>query len=212
MTEELSIMDISKAEKAQAHLIQAYPTLSHLFQTVGPLALCPRHNVPVAEALVRIIIGQMLSRFAAASIYRRARTEAQNTGCRGTWELDREVLYSLGISARKVRAIKTFGNKYDADPKFFEAWRHLPYKKLREVVSQFWGIGSWSADILAIFYFGNPDVLPGTDKSICRAVELLQANEVLPTRFDPNLATPYRSYLALYLWHILDGTSRAGPI
>ena len=55
--------------------------------------------------------------------------------------------------------------------------------------------------MLAIFYFGFEDVYPLNDGSIKRVTNLLEQRGI---KFEPEKAAPYRSYLALYLWAILD--------
>jgi len=69
------------------------------------------------------------------------------------------------------------------------------------LTNKHWGLSNWSASILAIFYFGFEDVYPENDGSIRRVTRLLEQKGIT---FDPEQASPYRSYLALYLWEILD--------
>lgn len=68
-------------------------------------------------------------------------------------------------------------------------------------VNKHWGLSHWSASMLAIFYFGLEDVYPINDGSIKRVTSLLEQRGII---FEPEKAAPYRSYLALYLWEILD--------
>lgn len=62
-------------------------------------------------------------------------------------------------------------------------------------------MSDWTASILAIFHFGHEDVFPHNDGSINRALSKIG---YVPENFDPLPAALYRSYLAMYLWSILD--------
>ena len=186
------------------YLSRKYPTLTEAFEILGPISIDVRDEVPVAEALTRIVIGQMLSAKAATSIYQRVEQANCLGGHDGSWRLEPETLVSCGLSQRKVRAIKEFGNSYDADPEYFEAWRHLKFNELAKLVSGHWGMSMWTADMLAIFYFGFPDVFPTGDSSINRAIENLQAIKLIPKQFNPMAASPYRTYLSLYFWKLID--------
>ena len=183
------------------HLIDACPELIPTFSSLGSVELPNNQAISVAEAITRIIIGQMLSKHAAQSIYNRVEEKKQKRGLKGSWQLSIDELIAQGVSSRKVKAIKRFGKQYDKSPHLFEAWRHLQHKEVREEVSAYWGLSTWSADILSIFYFGFEDVYPENDGSIKRVTRLLEQKGIT---FNPEQAAPYRSYLALYLWAILD--------
>ena len=60
------------------------------------------------------------------------------------------------------------------------------------------------AAILAIFHFGHEDLYPEGDGSLKRAEKLLGIKHLVSGyKIQPELASPYRSYLALYLWRAL---------
>ena len=190
--------------QAQVHLCRIYPALADTLRTIGPLTIDVHEDILVAEALTSIVIGQMLSTKAARSIYRRIKDASRQGGYEGSWKLDPETLASFGLSRRKVRTIKEFGHMYDSDPESFEAWRYLAHDELTKLVSNHWGLSKWSADMLAIFYFGLPDVFPIADRTINCAIDNLQAANFIPKHFDSANASPYRTYFSLYLWKMVD--------
>jgi DNA-3-methyladenine glycosylase II len=67
-------------------------------------------------------------------------------------------------------------------------------------------MGNWTASIISLFYIGHEDVFPSADGSLRRAMAILDRTKRGKRKkpFDPDRAAPYRSYLALYLWHALD--------
>jgi DNA-3-methyladenine glycosylase II len=139
---------------AKEHLSDAYPALAPTFDALGSVELPHNKTILVAEAITRIVIGQMLSRQAAQSIYGRVEQKKKERGLEGSWHLDIDDLVVQGVSTRKARTIKEFGERYDRNPEIYEAWRCLKHEEIREKVSENWGLSTWSADILSIFYFG----------------------------------------------------------
>ena len=195
--------------KRISHFLQErYPSLAPLIDELGTLRKLRRQETPVPEAVVRVTIGQMLSGKAARSIYDKVRSEAERRKLAGSWLLDHRTLRRCGLSARKIRTIREFAESYSCDRKRFEAWPSLVSDELFAEVRSFWGMSDWSAAMLGIFYFAHEDIFPETDGSLRRAIALLPKAGYWHHRqsrlFDADRATPFRSYLALYLWKALD--------
>jgi len=186
------------------HLRAAYPPLCGLLEQVSPLSDLIPQSLPVAEAVTKIVVGQMLSRAAADTIYARLAALRGRYGLEGCWQLAESDLLGCGLSRRKVRTVREFAACYERDPARFEAWRELEYPELSVAVAGHWGLSQWSADMLAIFYFAKPDVFPETDGTIIRVRRILEDHH-LPTPLDPELARPFRTSLARYMWAFLDG-------
>jgi DNA-3-methyladenine glycosylase II len=189
---------------AKEHLINVYPELRPAFTVLGGIELPNNETISVGEAITRIVIGQMLSRRAAQSIYSRVEQKKKENELEGSWHLGIDGLVAQGVSTRKARAIKEFGEQYDRNPDLFEAWRCLQHEEIRKKVSAHWGLSTWSADILSIFYFGLPDVFPFDDGTIKRVVQYINKELFKNQPFDPNMARPYRTYISLYLWKMVD--------
>ena len=82
-----------------------------------------------------------------------------------------------------------------------QQWPLLDCDDLLREVQQIKGVGPWSASILAMFHFAHEDLFPIQDSSLRKAIALLKERDVI---IIPERATPYRSYLACYLWQLLD--------
>lgn len=73
-----------------------------------------------------------------------------------------------------------------------------------EHLQSIWGIGPWTADMASIFYYQDPDVWPEGDMAVQKA--FARFTDGVFTAIDvANLFSPHRSYLALYMWRIVDG-------
>lgn len=188
----------------QQYLMDAYPHLSGLLAQVSPLPTLNPQPHPVAEAVTKIVVGQMLSRSAAEKIFTRIVVTSASLKLEGCWQLSETDLLDCGLSRRKARTIREFAASYALNPSSFESWRDLDYLELSTEVSQHWGLSQWSADMLAIFHFAKPDVFPETDGTIIRVRRILEDRH-LPGPLEPERASPFRTSLARYMWALLDG-------
>lgn len=193
--------------KIKRLISSAYPEHGALFTQLKTVPKLKPAVLPLPEAVVRVVIGQMLSGAAAETIYGRVASAAAERGLVGSWLLDFEILRGCGLSGAKARNICVFGAKVGDNVSALEHWRDLGVDALIQEVKANNGMGDWTASILALFYVGHEDVFPLGDGSLQRAITALQgagAKQSRRYKFDPDLARPYRSYLALYLWQALD--------
>jgi len=178
-----------------------YPGLSGYLANLSAIQPLHPKDISVLDALSRIIIGQMLSRKAASTIIYRAESLAAKEDKGEIALLSEQEMRSCGISSSKAKAIKLFAEQYFNDVNRYENWRNLESARLFAEVNNHWGLSHWSASMLAIFYFGFEDVYPVNDGSIRRITSLLAQKGIT---IEPEKAAPHRSYLALYLWEMLD--------
>lgn len=191
---------------AARHIQAAAPAFIELIEHCGVVTLPKNRYVSLPVAITSIVVGQMLSGKVARVITSRIESCLQPEAATNSWELSEQQLRATGISNRKVRTLKEFGKVYDANPESVEAWRHLPYSALLAEVTAIWGLGEWSASMMAIFHFCHEDVFPESDATLQRALILLHPDypEKRDAVFNADFASPYRSYLALYLWAAID--------
>jgi len=154
----------------------------------------------VDEAVLKVVTGQMLSRKAAETIYQRLRLELNDSKGEVS-QISYDAMIKCGLSRRKAKAIIEFSKEYSKNPSQYEAWRHLAYNELEAEVSSFWGMSKWTASMLAIFYFANPNVFPEGDGTLKKAKTLLSEGGVI---LSIDKAAPYKTYLAIYLWKFID--------
>ena len=73
------------------------------------------------------------------------------------------------------------------------------------------GIGQWTADMTSIFYFRDPDVWPEGDVGVQRGLAMIIGKRSRRTVLRiANAFSPYRSFLALYMWRVLDTPQGVG--
>lgn len=197
-----------RAILAASYISRAIPSLQPIIAKTGVLQVPSPTAANLGDAVSSIVVGQMLSRKAADHIMTRVRAEIAHRALSQAWQLPALALRRCGLSNRKIRTLGEFGYVYDHDRMLERRWRALDYLSLQTSVAQIWGLGGWSAAMLAIFHYGLEDVFPDSDGSIARAVSLLSMTANLADSsahaFDAELAAPFRTYLSLYLWAALD--------
>ncbi len=193
--------------KIKRALRVTYPEHDSFFAQLKTIPKLTPRSLPLPEAVVRVVTGQMLSGAAANTIYKRIATATREQGLVGSWQLDHDSLRNCGLSDSKARTICAFGSKIGNDASALEHWRTMAPDALTQEIKSNKGMGDWTAAIISLGYIGHEDVFPWGDGSLQRAVAVLQragAGRSRRYKFDPDRARPYRSYLALYLWQALD--------
>lgn len=190
-----------KGEIITAHIRNAFPELFNLLPDEFTLTPISKSRKSVLYSIEKSIIGQMLSRRSATAIYHRADKSRKSRRLEYISELSVQELRDCGISSKKVKAMKLFHQKYSNQSSNIEAWKKLNYEDFQKQICACWGLGSWTAQMISIFHIGNEDLFPSDDGAIKRGVELLRENNI---NIDSQKARPYRTYLAIIIWHILD--------
>ncbi len=193
--------------KIKKYFASIYPEHEDFFLSLRTISKLKPSPLPLTEAVVKVITGQMLSGAAANTIYKRIDALREKKKFIHSWQLDFESLRSCGLSSSKAHAVIEFGRHHKIEAGSIEGWRELSDECLFHRIKSFRGMGDWSAGILALFYLGRSDIFPTGDGSLNKTI--IQLTSIGKTKnshylFDPNLAKPYRSYLALYLWQALD--------
>ncbi|MEM1254216.1 MAG: DNA-3-methyladenine glycosylase 2 family protein [Cyanobacteria bacterium P01_H01_bin.21] len=178
--------------------------LADAIASTSPLQLIPSQDSPFSERLCRAVAGQQLSVKAAASIWRRVVDSAAGQPLVDYFStVSPDVLRSCGLSAAKAKAMRaiamaTFANQLDET--FLS---ELDHEERTHCLTEIWGVGQWTADMMGIFYFGDPDIWPDGDTTARKNLERLTSRHRKTVRTAARFA-PYRSYLALYMWHQAD--------
>lgn len=192
--------------KIKRHLQAQYPELSDVFDQLKTIPEIRRRDMPLPEAVVRVVTGQMLAGPVARAIYERITVMAVEQRLLGSWLLDFDSLRNCGLSGSKARTICEMGSHVGSDITRLDHWYNLPAEDLIDEIKVYRGMGDWTASIIALAYVGHEDIFPSTDGSLQRAIRIIQTQTKGRKQrpLDPEKAAPYRSYLALYLWSALD--------
>ena len=174
---------------------------------IGPIHFPEREDDGLAHFLARAVVGQQLSTKAARSIWRRVEGLAESSGMgipRLITEGNEEALRRCGVSKNKVRTLLGIGEAEAAGLLLGEKVRGMDHRSRTGHLIGMWGIGPWTCDMVSIFYCRDPDVWPTGDIAVQRTFANFMDGRKLSRAL--RLFVPYRSYLALYMWRVVDGT------
>lgn len=192
-------------ESIRQHLVDTQPGFEIALLQLPERPCLVRSNTPAIDALPRIIIRQMLSLKASASIIERAEKKAVAFGLTSLAYLPTDELVDCGVSRRKAATIERVAHCHFTQPERVQSWSSMPTAELLHDLTQLKGVGLWTASILAMFHFAHEDIFPIQDSSLRTAIGQLKEQDIY---IVPERATPYRSYLACYLWDLLDQKRR----
>lgn len=196
------------SKKAYQHILlhskKTKPELHAVIKNIGPIRITPRKKADLPTLLCRSIAGQQLSVKAASTIWGRVLDQTQGKDLiRHIRKTAAEDLRVCGLSAAKSKAMKAVA---DAKAKGVLNERKLQQMSMIERnqnITSIWGVGDWTANMLNIFYFAEKDVWPDKDV-VVRKKFLALTNENSNSIIESEIFSPYRSYLAMYMWRYAD--------
>jgi DNA-3-methyladenine glycosylase II len=198
--------------RARRHLSRKCEVMNALVARVGPCLLAPRSDDPFT-VLVSCVISQQISTKAAKSIFDRLAAAA------GGPPIDRKKLarfteakfLACGVSRPKQRTLRAVTDHVRDHPDLLPGIHERDDDLIREQLTAIKGIGPWSVDMLLMFGFGRPDVLPVGDLGVrVAAKNLFDLPELPDAKTLTALAEPWRPYRTVaswYLWRSLEGTA-----
>jgi len=181
--------------------IRSFPQCKDLFVNIHDVELISSSELAIPSAIVQIVIMQMLSQKAADTIYSRVVEKAKEQNLED-WQLNFDVYREAGISKTKAETIIRFANYFNENTNEVNEWYQLKDELIIKEISKLKGIGPWTASVLALSHLGKEDVFPYQDGILIKAIKYIQ--EKYDAEFDPDNASPLRSYLALYLWSMMS--------
>ncbi len=178
--------------------------LANAIAATPPLQLIPNQDSPFPERLCRAVAGQQLSVKAAASIWGRVVDRAVDQPLVDYFAtVSPDILRECGLSAAKAKAMRAIALAARSNQLDETMLSELDHDDRTCCLTEIWGVGQWTADMMGIFYFGDPDIWPDGDTTARKNLERLTSRRRKTVRTAARFA-PYRSYLALYMWHQAD--------
>jgi DNA-3-methyladenine glycosylase II len=196
------------------HLRAADPVMRGLIDEIGVDSLGERRIARSRDhygALVRTIVGQQLSTYAARAIYERLTTRFG-----GRAPTPEEILAddpdelrtAVGLSHAKVRYLRSLAEHVLDGSLKLNAMNRLDDDEVMAQLTAVNGIGPWSADMFLMFHLQRPDVLPVGDLGIRKAFQAAYGLPELPQAPAMERIAepwrPYRSLACLFLWRLIS--------
>ncbi len=196
------------SQKAYSHLLDntqsKHKRLHSVLKDFGQIRIIKRNKIELPTLLCRSISGQQLSVKAAATIWGRLLVKTGNKSLMTYLKSAKdEDLRTCGLSRAKTKAMFAVYESYKQ--KNLESTKLLQLSSLErdEVLTDIWGVGQWTADMVNIFYFGEKDIWPDKDVAV-RKNFLRLIGENKDSIKESNKFGPYRTYLALMMWKVAN--------
>ena len=203
-------------DTAVRHFEKVDQPLFNLTREIGEYRLELRSDMTPFEALLRSIVYQQLSGYAAKAILGRVLELYGNEFPQPkqliTTDFDR--LRACGLSQSKIRAVWDLAEKEDAGSlPTPENVQCMTDSELIDVFTTVRGIGPWTVQMLLIFNLGRSDVLPDNDLGVRRGFKVAFNLNDMPSpeelKQHGERWKPYRSVASWYLWRAADPNFRS---
>ncbi|MBJ6127069.1 DNA-3-methyladenine glycosylase family protein [Microvirga splendida] len=163
-----------------------------------------RKRPPGFEGLAWIVVGQQVSTASAAAIWGRLRAILEPPTPQRFLDLSDEDLRAAGLSAGKVRTLRTVATEIIDGRLPLADLPGFPADEAHNLLTRVKGIGPWTADIYLLFCLGHPDAFPGGDLAVQEAARLAYGLEQRPDAKALNALAerwrPWRGVAAKVLW------------
>jgi DNA-3-methyladenine glycosylase II len=199
-------------EHAKKALIKKDPTLKSLFKRHHPLDFKPKLQRSPYESLVRAIAHQQLHGKAAETILGRMIALFPDQKFPTPEQLVSvpfEKLRSCGFSQNKVKSIKDIAQKtLDGIVPDKKAIKKMTNEEIVERLTEIYGVGRWTVEMLLIFQLGRLDIWPIDDFGVRNGFRIWKKKKAMPTakEIKPHGEkwSPFETVVALHLWREAD--------
>lgn len=181
------------------------PALRENMQAIGPLPFPDRDKEGLSVFLSRAIVGQQLSAKTTRRIWARVTEAARDAESEVPSFFVQEnipAICACGVSKNKARALISVRDSEQLGILNENQLKNTNHELRSEKLKKIWGVGQWTCDMVSLFYCRDLDIWPKTDMAVRNAFRRYVDEE---TCEDALPFSPYRSYLALYMWRIVDG-------
>jgi DNA-3-methyladenine glycosylase II len=202
-------MNSSEIENGIKHLSLNDERLRKIILKCDVYNLSPAKNY--YDSLLKAIIGQQLSIYAARTIYKRFMNHFSNNPSPEKILAAADIeLRNLGLSSAKTKYVKDLSEKIFNKEIYLN---NLIKKSDPEIISELTkvkGVGEWTVHMFLIFTLARPDVLPVNDLGLRRAIMNVYGLRKLPDEkrickiSKENKWSPYNSIASWYLWRSLE--------
>ncbi len=173
------------------------PRFAKALDLVGPLPL--RRKPEGFSQLLNAIVGQQVSVASANAIWAKLEAADMHTD-QAIREVDEEHMRTLGLSRQKARYACALANA-EID---YDALRKTQTEDVIKTLTKVPGIGTWTAEIYAMFSLGRADIFASGDLALQEGARVLFDLDERPTEKQMRAMaqdwSPWQSVAARILW------------
>ena len=181
---------------------KGFTNLADHIKRVGPLKITVS-NMDFVTHLSKIIVGQQLSVQSAAAIWKRTdKILKKNNYKKENIKLN-EKFKTAGLSRQKIGYLNGIIFNKELIKISKTELKKMSQHEYYEFLIKIKGIGPWSIEMSRIFFIGDPDVFSILDLGLKNAHLKMFNIKKYSESFYKNFS-PYRSYMCLFLWRVLE--------
>ena len=181
---------------------KGFTNLADHIKRVGPLKITVS-NLDFVTHLSKIIVGQQLSVQSAAAIWKRTdKILKKNNYKKENIKLN-EKFKTAVLSRQKIGYLNGIIFNKELIKISKKELKKMSQHEYYEFLIKIKGIGPWSIEMSRIFFIGDPDVFSILDLGLKNAHLKMFNIKKYSESFYKNFS-PYRSYMCLFLWRVLE--------
>ena len=183
---------------------EPFPALKKLLLANGHVPLARRRSACLFDAMARTVVGQQLGNHAARAIWQKLWEKSAGQPYKVCRSSSAARLKSSGLSAAKIKALRELATAFSKGAIREEDMQQMDHARRSEIITSLWGFGQWSADMIAIFYFRDPDIWSPGDLALRRAMDTVSNGSSRREQAILKAFATKKSYLCLQLWRSLS--------
>jgi len=181
------------------------PVLNSLIEEFGHIQIDLSEDV--FTDIVYAIVGQMLSLKAGETISKSLREKAEEINPHSLAKLRWQDYRSCGLSRAKAEYIKGFAIKVNSNELDLSLLKSMSSEDIIKTLSSIKGIGTWTAEMIALFTLGEKDIFSFGDTALKNGIMAAHGYRTLSKkRFEKlrRFYSPYCSIASLYYYRYND--------
>lgn len=203
----------NKLVVAISHLRKADPVINRLIARHGPCTLYNDNSLihqSKFHVLAWAIINQQLSVKSAQSIESKllAKLSSGRFEPRAILALKEQELSACGLSRQKIRYLRVISSALLKNKTLLDDLDDDDDETITKTLTEFPGIGPWTADMFLMFSLGRMNVLPLGDLALRKSFALHYTLPEQATLHEYHAIAdawqPYRTIASWYLWAAID--------
>lgn len=199
------------SKKIHQHLLnlskEHCPSLEKIIKQNGIINITVPKNLEIFDCLAQTVVEQQVSYKAAQAIWKNIKDATHQANINLIDYFDDSNINKIknnGLSKNKIKAILGAKKAIQNGDISYSIISNMDYPEYKKTITQLWGFGDWSAEMIAIFYLGKTDIWSEKDLILNRGIHELCKNSKLDPDTLLTLVNPYQSYLAMHIWKNKD--------
>ena len=164
-------------------------------------------NLELFDCLAQTVVEQQLSYKAAKSIWNQIKISSEQRKIKLIDYFDAQYITDIrndGLSENKIKAILGAKQAVQIGGITLKGLSEMNDIEFKRTITDLWGFGDWSAEMIAIFYLGKTNIWSEKDLILNKGInQICDQCELTPDELL-EIIDPYRSYLALHIWRHKD--------